>query len=152
MDKGTTFKIYLPRVEAELTQHVKREIKIARGEGELVLLVEDDTALRDLFKRMIQNLGYQVKVATNGEEALIVVGEEDLRPDILITDVVMPEMSGRMLVERLYRIQPGLKVLYTSGYTDNAIVHHGVLDPQTPFLQKPFSIASLATKIREILS
>jgi PAS domain S-box-containing protein len=149
--KGTTFKIYLPRVEAEPVPRVSREVQAARGAGELVLVVEDEPVLRELLARMIAGLGYRVKAAANGGEALIAVEEEGLRPDILITDVVMPGMGGPVLAERLGRAQPGLKVLYTSGYTDSGIVHHGVLDPETPFLQKPFSIGDLAAKIRELL-
>jgi CheY-like chemotaxis protein len=114
-------------------------------------MVEDDPALRELFAQMIETLGYRVTVAANGGEALLAVEEQGLRPHLLITDVVMPGMGGRVLAERLGRIQPGLKVLYTSGYTDDAIVHHGVLDPRTPFLQKPFTMADLAAKIRAVL-
>jgi two-component system cell cycle sensor histidine kinase/response regulator CckA len=150
--KGSTFKIYLPRVEAKPEQLAKQEAETARGQGELVMVVEDEPSLRSLFAQMIKSLGYRVNVASNGSEALDVVEKEGLRPDLLITDVVMPGMSGRELAEYLDRIQPGLKVLYTSGYTDNAIVHHGVLDSQTPFLQKPFSTVDLAAKIRELLN
>jgi signal transduction histidine kinase/ActR/RegA family two-component response regulator len=150
--KGTTFKIYLPRVEAEPEQLTHQKAEVARGKGELVMVVEDEPSLRSLFARMIKSLGYRVNVAANGDEALAAVEKEGLTPDVLITDVVMPGMSGRELVDHLGRIQPGLKVLYTSGYTDNAIVHHGVLDSQTPFLQKPFSTGDLAAKIHELLS
>ena len=149
--KGTAFKIYLPRVEAEAVSRASREVKATRGGGELVLVVEDEPVLRDLFARMIEGLGYRVKVAANGGEALITVEEEGLKPDLLITDVVMPGMSGRVLAERLCRAQPGLKVLYTSGYTDNAIVHHGLLDSGTPFIQKPFIIGDLAAKVEKLL-
>ena len=148
---GTTFKIYLPRVEAEPTPRPARETEVVPGEGQRVLMVEDDPALRELFAQMIETLGYRVTVAANGGEALLAVEEQGLRPHLLITDVVMPGMGGRVLAERLGRIQPGLKVLYTSGYTDDAIVHHGVLDPRTPFLQKPFTMADLAAKIRAVL-
>jgi two-component system cell cycle sensor histidine kinase/response regulator CckA len=149
--KGTTFKIYLPRVEAEPEDPAKQAAKTARGRGELVMVVEDEPSLRTLFARMIKSLGYRVIVAANGSEALAVVEKEGLMPDLLITDVVMPGMSGRELAEHLNRRQPGLKVLFTSGYTDNAIVHHGVLDSQTPFLQKPFSTGDLAARISELL-
>jgi len=149
--RGTTFKIYLPRVEADPVQKNGREIKTIKGNGELVLVVEDETPLRDLYARMVEKLGYRVRTAANGGEALIAVEEEGIKPHLMITDVVMPGMGGRVLANRLLRIVPNLKILFTSGYTDNAIVHHGVLDPNTPFLQKPFSIADLAAKIREII-
>jgi PAS domain S-box-containing protein len=150
--KGTTFKVYFPCVDAQPTPRVATEATVANGNGELLLVVEDEAALRTLFARMIRELGYRVRVAANGGEALLAVEEEGLKPDLLITDVVMPGMSGRVLAERLQRILPGLPVLYASGYTDNAIVHHGVLDPGTPFLQKPFGIGALGAKIRQLLA
>jgi nitrogen-specific signal transduction histidine kinase/ActR/RegA family two-component response regulator len=150
--KGTAFKIYLPRVEGAPVLRPKREAKVARGDGELVLVVEDEPALRGLLAGMIDDLGYRVKVTANGGEAVIAVEEEGMRPDLLITDVVMPGMSGVVLAERLRKSQPDLRTLFMSGYTDNAIVHHGVLDAGTPFLQKPFSVADLASKIEELLS
>ncbi|MEW6363265.1 MAG: ATP-binding protein [Acidobacteriota bacterium] len=152
LGKGTVFKVYLPRVDAELTQGVMLETRAPRGEGELVLVVEDEPVLRSLFERMIANLGYRVRAAANGGEALIAVEEEGLRPDLLVTDLVMPGMDGRVLAERLVRRHRNLKVLYTSGYVGDAILRHGQLDPQVPFLQKPFSRVELAIKIREALS
>jgi len=149
--KGTSFKVYLPREEATLLSQARRKVKVACGGGELVLAVEDEATVRDLFQRMLEKLGYRVEVAANGGEALIAVEEEGLRPDLLVTDVVMPGMSGKVLAERIHRAMPGLKVLYTSGYTDNAIAHHGVLDPGTPFIQKPFNMDDLAAKVREVL-
>ena len=150
--QGTTFKVYLPRVQAKPISRSLRKTRPSRGQGQLILVVEDDPILRKLFARMISDIGYQAKVAANGDEALITVDKDGLRPELLITDVVMPGMSGRELGQRLVQIQPQLKVLYISGYTDNSIVNHGVLDPQIPFLQKPFSILELAAKIREVLS
>jgi two-component system cell cycle sensor histidine kinase/response regulator CckA len=149
--EGTTFKTYLPREGSEPTQLTKREGSTARGAGELVLLVEDDPDLRELFARTIKGLGYRVTAAANGGEALIAVEEGDLRPDLLISDVILPGMNGKVLAERLGRRQPGLKVLYMSGYTGNTIAHHGVLDPGTAFLQKPFSGDDLAAKIDEVI-
>jgi len=148
--RGTTFKIYLPHVDEKPAERIKRKEEATRGKGELVLVVEDDPLLRELFSRMIKNLGYSVKVSANGEDAFKIV-ENGLRPVIIITDVVMPGMGGKQLVQRLEQIVPRIKVLYTSGYTDNAIVHHGVLDPQTVFLQKPFNLDDLAVKIREVM-
>jgi PAS domain S-box-containing protein len=149
--KGTSFKIYLPRVEAEPTPQVRDEPTCARGGGEQVLVVEDELTIRELLQRMLAGLGYCARVAANGGEALIAVEEEQLKPDLLITDVVMPGMSGKVLAERLRKTQPDLKVLYMSGYTDDAIVHHGALDSGTPFLQKPFNTNDLAAKVHKLL-
>jgi two-component system cell cycle sensor histidine kinase/response regulator CckA len=106
---------------------------------------------RDLLARMIKSLGCRVGVAANGGGALMTIEKEHLLPDLLVTDVVMPEMSGRVLAERLSQLQSGLKALYISWYTDSAIVHYGVLDSRMPFLQKPFCVTDLAAKIREVL-
>jgi CheY-like chemotaxis protein len=123
----------------------------ARGRGERVLIAEDEPALRVLLSEMVEHLGYRVWVAAGGGEALKAVEKEGLRPDLLITGVVMPGMGGRALAERLAGMLPALKVLYTFGYTDNAIAHHGVLEPEMPFLQKPFTVGDLSAKIREVL-
>ncbi len=151
LGKGATFKVYLPQVEAEPAEHAQRRTGADRGKGEFVLVVEDEHAVRVLLGRMIDNLGYRVHVAANGGEALLAVEEQGLRPDLLITDVVMPGMAGPDLATRLARTHPTLKTLFMSGYTDNAVVHHGILDRETPFIQKPFNIMTLAAKIREVL-
>ncbi len=151
--RGTTFKIYLPRTEAEAVAKDQRvEAAQALGAGEHVLAVEDDPILRELMARMLKRLGYRATLAANGSEALLLVEEKKLRPDLILTDVVMPGMSGKELAERLHQTLPDTKVLYMSGYTDNAIVHHGVLDPGTPFLQKPFRIGDLGSMIESLLS
>ena len=150
--EGTTFKIYLPRVEAEALSKPKSPSRAGRGGGELVMVVEDEDSLRDLFGKMLENLGYRVIAAANGAEALSLFEEREVRPDLLLTDVVMPGMSGSLLAERLQSMQPELRVIYMSGYTDDTIVHHGVLDPGTPFLQKPFAGTDLAAKIKELMS
>ena len=116
-----------------------------------MLVVEDEPALRELAQLIIENLGYRATVTANGGAALILVEEEGLKPDVILTDVVMPGMSGRVLVERLRRTLPDVKVIYMSGYTDDAIVHHGVLDSEIAFLQKPFTVAALAAKLRSAL-
>ena len=149
--KGTTFKIYLPRVASEPAQPIAPKAPATSGKGELILLVEDEAGLRKVFSKMITKLGYQVRLAADGEAALRAFKEEGLRPALLITDVVMPGMSGRELVDNLIPIWPDIKVLYISGYTDNAIVHHGVLDSKTPFLEKPFTSTQLAEKISNVL-
>jgi len=150
--KGTTFKIYLPREEAEPAPEVERDVTQARqGEGEHVVLVEDEAVVRRLLVRMIEGLNYEVTAAADGAEALLAVEKMGVKPDLLITDVILPGMSGVEMTERMRKTWPGLKVLYMSGYTDNAIVHQGVLDAGTPFIQKPFNAHDLAVKIREQL-
>ncbi len=152
-EKGTTFKIYIPATLAKAQLEEKQTEKDAghKGGREHILIVEDELALRGLFEAMLTELGYRVTVAANGGEALLLVEEKGLKPDLVITDVIMPIMSGAVLVERLRRNQPDIKVLFMSGYTDNAIVHHGVLDAGTPFIQKPFNVKDLAAKIERLL-
>ncbi len=151
-EMGTTFKVYLPRAEAQGARDTLGETEgVPSGDGKHVLVVEDEAALRRLIERMVESLGYHVTAAANGGEALLIVEEKGLRPDLIITDVVMPGMSGRLLVDRLRRTQADVKALYMSGYTDNAIVHHGVLDAETPFIQKPFNRSELASKIAWVM-
>jgi len=115
------------------------------------LLVEDEHLVRELTREILKESGYSVITASNGEEALRVTREFEGRIDLMITDVVMPRMSGRELAEHLAVLRPETKVLYMSGYTDDAIVRHGVLDDQVYFLQKPFSADLLLMKTRELL-
>jgi two-component system cell cycle sensor histidine kinase/response regulator CckA len=151
--KGTTFKIYLPKVEGALDPLHRRADSASLREGtEVVLLVEDETPVLDLVARFLRHQGYTVLEAADGEQALRIAeahGKE--RIHLLLTDVVMPKMNGRELADRLKRLRPDLKVLFISGYTDNAIVRHGVLDAGVNFLQKPFSVATLGQKIRGAL-
>jgi two-component system, cell cycle sensor histidine kinase and response regulator CckA len=151
--KGTTFKIYLPKVEGALDPLHRRGDSASLREGtEVVLLVEDETPVLDLVARFLRHQGYAVLEAADGEQALRIAeahGKE--RIHLLLTDVVMPKMSGRELADRLKSLRPDLKVLFISGYTDNAIVRHGVLDAGVNFLQKPFSVAALGQKIRGAL-
>jgi len=152
--QGTTFKIYLPQTQAEVRSDSPRSLapRQQSGNGQQILLVEDEDSLRNLIAKAMTDLGYRVHTAANGGEALLLVEEKTLRPDLIITDVIMPNMSGSVLVERLKRSQPGLRVLYMSGYTENAIVHHGVLDKGIPFIQKPFNIRELAARAAEVLN
>jgi len=147
--QGTTFKIYLPRVDAQLSGPRRRPVSIAATGIETVLVVEDEAAVRRLAARVLSTAGYQVLSAANGGEALLLYEQAGI--DLLLTDVVMPRMSGKELATRLLQIRPGLKVLYMSGFTDNAIVHHGVLDAGTHFVAKPFSAAELTRRVREAL-
>jgi len=150
--QDTTFRIYLPVTGAPppvaATQPAGHR---SPGQGKHVLVVEDEEGLRKLITAFLSRLGYRVSAAASGGEALLLVEEKGLRPDLLLTDVVMPNISGRELVDRLRRSQPDLKVLLMSGYTDTAILHHGQLEASTPFIEKPFSIDRLATKIREVI-
>jgi len=150
---GTIFKIYLPRVEEELdTLHGQDETgSLPRG-SETVLLVEDEPSVRNLAHHLLNQQGYKVLEAGDGEEALRVAQEHiGEKIHLLLTDVVMPQMGGKELAEKLKLSRPEIGVLYTSGYTDNAIVHHGMLEPGTYFLQKPFSHKTLSHKVREVL-
>jgi len=116
-----------------------------------VLLAEDDRGVRDLVTHMLSSQGYRVLTAANGGEAVLICESHPDQVDILLTDVVMPGMNGKELFERLRDAKPGLKVLYMSGYTDDAVVHRGVLEPGTPFLEKPFSPRDLVKSLRGVL-
>jgi PAS domain S-box-containing protein len=150
---GTSVKIYLPRHYQEIDE-TKETTQIATIHGglhsEVILVVEDDARVRALSTEALKDLGYSVVEASGPTQALQVLNDGQ-KIDLLFTDVVMPDMSGRELVERTRQKWPKLKVLYTTGYTRNAIVHNGVLDPGTNLLSKPFSIEQLAAKVRKIL-
>jgi two-component system, cell cycle sensor histidine kinase and response regulator CckA len=150
--QGTTFKIYLPRVDqpAEAVGAEKRPAGIQRG-TETILLVEDDTQLRQLTSSVLSHCGYKVLSAASSEEGLVLCRENHRDIHLLVTDVVMPGMNGRQLAEQVALISPRTRVLYISGYTSNAIVHYGVLDPGLWFLPKPFSLSALVAKVREVL-
>lgn len=152
LGQGTVIKVYLPRQEGKLNERQSQPTAFVSGQGQQVLLVEDEPYLSELFSRMLEELGYRVEMAPNGEVALSLVEEQGLRPDLLLTDVIMPRMSGRDLAEKLSRRLPKLKVLFTSGYSDNVIVHQGVLDPGIWYIEKPFTTVQLASKIHEVLS
>ena len=149
---GTSFQIYLPRYVGELTADKQ---KIDSGEklggSEAILLVEDAEPLRKLVQTFLETAGYHVSAADCGEKALQVVAGYPGTFALLLTDVVMPGMNGRILAEQLVPRQPGMKVLYMSGYTDTFIAGHGVLDPGTSLLHKPFTEEILLRKIREVL-
>ncbi|MBM4319695.1 MAG: response regulator, partial [Deltaproteobacteria bacterium] len=149
--RGTTFKVYLPRVDAPAAEARRRAVSAMPTGSETVLVVEDEDAVRRLAERILRSAGYEVLSAASGGDALVLCEKHGGGVDLLLTDVVMPQMSGRELAERLSKLCPRLKVLYMSGYTDNAIVHHGVLDPGTRFLGKPFAAAELTRKVREVL-
>jgi len=149
---GTTFRIYLPRVEdpAEHAGPIKNP-QAAMGGSETVLLVEDEESVRHLVRETLVSKGYHVIEADNGEAGLRVAEGHNATIDMLITDVVMPGMSGRELAHRIAAARPQIKVLYLSGYTEDAIIHEGVLEPGTAFLQKPFTLQVLSRKVRDVL-
>jgi len=149
---GTSFKIYIPRVETPLgvTKDVKKSTPNITG-TETILVVEDEPMVRKLACRVLRSQGYTVLEAENGVEALKTYQQHRQRIQLLLTDVVMPEMGGRQLSEEIHLITPELKVLFMSGYTNDAVVLHGVLDAEAEFLQKPFSPVNLAIKVREVL-
>jgi len=152
LGKGTTFKIYLPRMD-EPSEEIKEKVveeKILRGD-ETVLVVEDEEVVRKLAVRILGEQGYKVLEASQGIDAFLICGEHDGPIHLLLTDVVMPKMSGRELANSIISLRPGIKVLYMSGYTDNAIVHHGILIEGMNYIQKPFTLESLARKVREVL-
>lgn len=149
--RGTTFKVYLPVADELVADQVDKQMpEIPRGQG-TILLVEDEELVRDLAAELLETTGYDVLTAANGVEALRVCTNHAGRIDLLITDVVMPQMGGRELAERLVEIRPHTRVLYMSGYTDDAIVRHGVLDDQMSFIQKPFSLDLFALKVSDML-
>jgi PAS domain S-box-containing protein len=151
-EQGTTFKIYFPRVDqpAQPASMEKRISGIQRG-TETILLVEDDPQLNQLASSVLTHCGYRVLVAANPDEGLALCRNHPQEIHLLVTDVVMPKMNGRQLAEEVTRIRPSVKLLYVSGYTSNAIVHYGVLDDGLWFLPKPFSLAALVSKVREVL-
>jgi two-component system cell cycle sensor histidine kinase/response regulator CckA len=149
---GTTFKIYLPRVDegARENQSDALESEATHGD-ETVLIAEDDDSVRQLAREVLEMGGYTALEASNGGAASVVCEQHEGKIHLLLTDVVMPEMSGRHLSERLKELRPEMRVLFMSGYTSNAIVHHGMLDENTNFMQKPFSPDDLLKKIRQVL-
>jgi PAS domain S-box-containing protein len=149
---GTTFYVYLPRVEdsAEELTPAKSQQHEAGG-CETVLLVEDEESVRELVRLTLASRGYHVLEAENGECGLRIAEDCKEPIDILITDVVMPGIGGRELAKKLLALRPGISVLYLSGYTEDAVITHGALGPSTAFLQKPFTLQSLAEKVREVL-
>jgi two-component system cell cycle sensor histidine kinase/response regulator CckA len=153
--RGSTFKIYLPQVDAVTIETPAQRLdtpNLPRG-IETILLVEDDPALREMATTLLRRLGYTVLAAANGIEALSQTHHPERgHIDLLFTDVVMPHMSGKELADRIQSLYPHTKILFTSAYTENAIMHQGILNEGIALLQKPFTPSALAQKVREILN
>ena len=150
---GTSVKVYLPRFEGSdqpINSPAQRETSPRAKPGEMILLVEDEPTVLETTADLLHQLGYEALSTTSGPEALRVI---EKRPDValLLTDIVMPGMNGRETAERAQAVRPALEVLFTTGYTRNAVVHNGVVDPGRAFISKPFTLDQLARKLREVL-
>jgi PAS domain S-box-containing protein len=153
LGKGTSFKIYLPRIDggsAQLTAGIESS-KEALGGQETVMIVEDQEEVRNFASQVLEGFGYRVLAAKDGPDAVAVATHHSAPIHILLTDVVMPGMNGRQLADQLTAQRPDMKVLFTSGYTQEVIAHHGVLDADVDYLSKPYSPETLATRLREVL-
>jgi nitrogen-specific signal transduction histidine kinase/ActR/RegA family two-component response regulator len=152
LGRGTTFKIYFPQVQSALeAPRVRIMPTEVAGGNETVLLVEDEPVVRELAAATLREKGYTVVEAVNGEEGLRMARQHDGKIDLVLTDVVMPVMGGKEMADALSTSHPDTKILFTSGYTEDAMGHHGVLRPGILFLQKPYMTTALSRKVREVL-
>jgi PAS domain S-box-containing protein len=149
--KGSSFKVYFPRVADQAETLTRADVPAPLGGKETVLVVEDEEMVRSLAVKLLTRLGYEALAAGDGDEALVLAKHHEGPIDLLLTDVVMPHMNGRELAAKLAELRPGIKVLYTSGYTQNLIAHHGVLDEGVQLVAKPYSLNTLAARVREAL-
>jgi CheY-like chemotaxis protein len=150
---GTTVKIYLPSAEHKTAADPpEKQPAASLGGNETILVVEDEARVRKLICEVLSSRGYHVLEAVRGEEAIRKAAGYDGRIHLVLADVVMPEMSGPQAIEQIRARQPSVKVLFMSGYTDEAMVHHGIVSSGVPFLQKPFLPDALARKVREVLN
>jgi PAS domain S-box-containing protein len=149
--RGTTFRIYFPAVEAIAESGQEVAAPIALGGSETILLVEDQDDVRAVAMQILRRYGYQVIECRNGDEALVECERQARSIHLLLTDVVMPHINGRDLAQRLLTIRPDMRVLYMSGYTENAVIEHGMLDSSMEYMQKPFAPEQLVRRVREIL-
>jgi CheY-like chemotaxis protein len=150
--QGSSFKIYLPASETVPQRLARPSVQpVIRGGSETILLVEDEEMVRRLVQWTLLRQGYTLLEARGGDEALLLARQHQGQIDLLVTDVVMPQMSGRALAEQLKALRPQIKVLFMSGYTDDTVVRHGLLAAEIEFLPKPFSPEVLAAKVREVL-
>jgi two-component system, cell cycle sensor histidine kinase and response regulator CckA len=149
---GSIFKIYFPRCDEHVAEDVPGAVADRTASGKAtILIVEDDPGIRELSTKILSRYGYKVLAAEGGEEARKICEHHDGVIHVLLSDVVMPGMNGPMVADMLTKMRPGLKVVFMSGYTDNVIVRHGVMERDLPFLQKPFTPERLARKIVEVL-
>ena len=152
-NQGTTFKVYLPALDSVPKSSEVKEVESAIPRGtETVLLVEDEEVVRGLARQILQDAGYRVLVAPQGEEAIRLSNEHAKEIHLLLTDVVMPGAGGKEVADHLSSLCPGIKVLFMSGYTDNEILRRGIRTSETEFLQKPFTAESLRAAVRTVLS
>lgn len=150
---GTVFKVYLPRIDDATTRTIAKQEETNTPRGtETILLVEDEDAVRGLARKILMQAGYNVLDAKSGDEAIRLSDAHAGPIDLLLTDVVMPEISGKEVADRLLELRPSIRVLFMSGYTDEAIVQHGVLDANVKFIQKPFTWVGLTKKVGEVLN
>jgi CheY-like chemotaxis protein len=150
--QGSTFSVYFPRTDGyALAQPAECEQASSVAGNETILLVEDDRSVRELVERVLRSRGYNVLAAQHGSAALDLAAARERSVDLVLTDIVMPAMSGRELVEALQVKRPALRVLYMSGYTDDEVLRRGLNDPNTAFIQKPFTAENLATQVRKVL-
>jgi DNA-binding NtrC family response regulator len=152
LGEGTAFKVYLPQLKEATVSVAKASVEAkAPGGSETILLVEDEGVVRGLARKILELLGYQVIDANGVEEATRLCRDYTGEIHLLLTDVVMPEASGQDMATRMKERRSDTRVLFMSGYTDEAIVHHGVVDSDVAFIQKPFTPVALARKVREVL-
>ncbi len=152
LEQGTTFKVYLPQVAAPIrAEELRPRQDVIVGGTETILLVEDEEMVRKAASRILRGHGYEVLEGAHGSDALLIVESHGDRIDLMLTDIIMPEMGGRVLADRIAKKWPKIRVVYMSGYTDNAVVHHGVLDEGVVFIQKPFTVRTLLAKVRATL-
>jgi CheY-like chemotaxis protein len=151
LGQGTCISIHLPREKGANEPALSAQAEQAQQGTETLLVVEDEEALRESIRDFLGSLGYTVLAAQSGQQALSIASEHHGPIDLLVTDVVMPKMSGGELSQMLTRLRPGLKTIFMSGYTDDAVVRHGVGEAGVAFLQKPFSLSTLARKVRNVI-
>jgi CheY-like chemotaxis protein len=151
--KGSAFRLYLPRTDEEVARGEVAAVRPpSRRASETILLVEDEVSVRAVIREILESAGYAVVASETPEEALALAESHGREIDLLLTDVIMPGLNGPQVAERLRRLRPGMKVLYMSGYTDDALVSRTSIGPNAPFLQKPFTTDDLLQKVREALA